>query len=71
LSFWERLRGWIETLPPDQAGAERLDINRRALAVVRRLKRYGLFSRPVQGVVLHIEAAERLADLLDRANDGD
>jgi hypothetical protein len=66
LSFWERLRGWVETLPPGDARGESIDSNRRALNVVRRLKRYGLFTRPVQGIVIHIETAERLADLLDR-----
>lgn len=71
LSFWERLRGWVETVPAGRERGERLDSNRRALDVVRRLKRYGFFGRPVRGVVLGLDSAERLADLLDGSGGGE
>lgn len=65
LSFWERLRGWVETSPGDVRG-DSFDSSRRVLNVVRRLKRHGFFNRPVQGIVIRLETAEHLADLLDR-----
>lgn len=64
LSFWERLRGWVETSPPGEG--ESFGSNRRVLNVVRRLKRHGFFNRPVEGIVIRLETAEALADLLDR-----
>lgn len=64
LSFWERLRGWVDTSLPGEP--EPFDSDRRVLNVVRRLKRHGFFTRPAQGIVIRLETAEALADLLDR-----
>lgn len=65
LTFVERLRGWISLDTAEQARAERRELVRRRLEVTKRLKRFGLISRPANGVLLPLEDAERLVRWLE------
>lgn len=65
LTLGERLRGWVDTATDDELRSQRRDVARRGLAVMRGLACFGIRVRPVNGVELKIDAAEKLLQLLE------
>jgi hypothetical protein len=65
LTFGERLRGWVEVATWEELRDERRSTTRRAIDVVKALAHHGIRVRPIAGVEVRLEAAEKLIELLN------